>query len=85
MAHRLFIRRSADKEIAELPTQVRDRVIDAIRNLAGSPRPPGCKKLSGQHRAWRIRVGEYRVVYEVDDSQQRIEIRVVAHRKDVYR
>jgi len=85
MSHRLFIRRAAEKEIADLPTQIRERVILAIRGLAGTPRPPGCKKLSGQHRAWRIRIGEYRVVYEVDDAEQRVEIRVVAHRKDVYR
>jgi mRNA interferase RelE/StbE len=85
MAHRLFIRRAAEKEIADLPIQIRDRVIAAIHGLAKTPRPPGCKKLSGQHRAWRIRVGEYRVVYAVDDAEQRVEIRVVAHRKDVYR
>ena len=85
MAYRLFIRRSAEKEVAALPTKVRDRVIQAIRELTTTPRPPGCKKLSGQHGAWRIRIGDYRLVYEVNDAAQLVEVRVVAHRKDVYR
>jgi mRNA interferase RelE/StbE len=85
MAYRLFIRRPAEKEIAGLPSPVRERIIKAIRALTDEPRPPGCKKLSGEHHAWRIRIGDYRVVYEINDTSTSLEIRVVAHRKDVYR
>jgi mRNA-degrading endonuclease RelE of RelBE toxin-antitoxin system len=62
MADRLLIRRSAEKEIAELQPDLRDRVIEKIRALASTPRPSGCKKLSGEDRAWRIRIGNFRVI-----------------------
>jgi len=85
MAYRLLIRRPAEKEIAGLQPDLRSRIIEKIRLLTTTPRPPGCKKLSGEDRAWRIRVGDYRVVYEINDSAQCVEIRVVAHRREVYR
>lgn len=85
MAYRLLIRRSAEKEIAELQLDFRNRIIEKIRLLAATPRPSGCKKLSGEDRAWRIRIGDYRVVYEINDAEQYVEIRAVAHRREVYR
>lgn len=85
MAYRLLIRRSAEKEIADLQGDLRNRVIERIRALSVTPRPPGCKKLSGEDSAWRIRVGSHRVVYEINDAEHHIEIRTVAHRREVYR
>jgi len=85
MAYRLLIRRSAEKEIADLQPDLHNRIIEKIRLLTTTPRPPGCKKLSGEDRAWRIRVGDYRIVYEINDAAQSVEIRVVAHRREVYR
>ena len=85
MAYQILIRRAAEKEIADLPIKIRSRIAEKIRALADEPRPAGCKKLSGEDRAWRIRIGDYRVVYEIDDSLKHIEVRVVAHRRDVYR
>lgn len=85
MAYRLLIRRSAEKEIADLHPKQRSRVIERIRSLAETPRPHGYKKLSGEDRAWRIRIGSHRVVYEINDSARYIEIRAVAHRREVYR
>jgi mRNA interferase RelE/StbE len=85
MPHQILIRRPAEKEIASLPPKIRSRVAEKIRALAEDPRPAGCKKLSGEDRAWRIRIGDYRVVYEVNDTARYVEVRVVAHRKDVYR
>jgi mRNA interferase RelE/StbE len=85
MAYQILIRRPAEKEIGSLPPKIRSRVAEKIRALADDPRPAGCKKLSGEDRAWRIRVGDYRVVYEVNDTARYVEVRVVAHRKDVYR
>jgi len=58
-------------------------VRDAIRDLANTPRPAGCKKLSGRS-GWRIRVGNYRVIYEIDDNTQTITVMHVGHRRDVY-
>ena len=85
MPYRLFIRRSAEKEIASLSIDLRNRVIERVRTLATTPRPIGCIKLSSEDRAWRIRIGDYRVVYAVNDSEHIVEIRTVAHRRDVYR
>lgn len=85
MAYRLSIRRSAEKEISSLPPKSRARIAQEIRALSDEPRPHGCKKLSSADRAWRIRVGDYRVVYEVNDAEKYVEVRVVSHRKDVYR
>jgi len=85
MAYTLHIRRSAEKEIAGIPQKTRSRIIDEIRHLANQPRPYGCKKLSGEDRAWRIRVGDHRVVYEIDDIEALVDVRLVAHRKEAYR
>ena len=57
---------------------------DAINALADNPRPPGCEKLGGRE-GYRIRVGEWRTIYRVDDKQRRVDVVRVAHRRDVYR
>ena len=75
---------SARKEIRELPADVIARVLPRIRELAESPRPVGCKKLHGHRDRWRIRVGNYRVVYAIDDRQRAVDITRIAHRKKVY-
>lgn len=83
MSYTVQILRRAQKELAALPPIVYPRVRDAIRELANTPRPSGCKKLSGRS-GWRIRVGNYRVIYEIDDTAQVITIMHVGHRRDVY-
>lgn len=78
--------RRVEKEIADLPTGVRLRVIHAIRHLREAPRPRGARKMGGEMRgAWRIRVGDYRVIYDVDDDQQLVIILGVLHRREAYR
>ena len=67
-----------------VPQPDQDRLIAAIRSLSGEPRPVGAKKLRGRE-AWRIRVGDYRVIYEVDDGRRRVLIVTVGHRRDIYR
>lgn len=76
--------RSARKELERLPDPVLQRVFARIEALADIPRPPGCKKLRGARDLWRIRIGDYRVVYQLDDSRQLVEIRAIGDRKDVY-
>ena len=68
----------------KLPVEVYDRVDGAILALADDPRPPGCTRLRGRDD-WRIRVGDYRIVYGIDDEQRVVEIPNVAHHRDVYR
>jgi len=84
MTHAARILRRAQKESAQLPTGDYERVRDAIRALSQEPRPRGCRKLTGRE-GWRIRVGNYRVIYDVDDKQQSLTTLHIGHRRDVYR
>jgi len=67
-----------------LPDNVLARVIQKIESLGSAPRPAGCKKLKGYKDQWRIRIGEWRVVYTIDDAVRLISITRVAHRREVY-
>ena len=75
---------SARKELTGLPPDVIERLLPKIRELAGNPRPAGCKKLHGFKNRWRIRAGNYRVVYAIDDTGKSVDITRIAHRKEVY-
>jgi mRNA interferase RelE/StbE len=74
----------AEKELFGLPQNVIARMVPRLERLAATPRPPGCKKLVGGHNEWRIRVGDYRVVYEIDDKSRTVEVTRIAHRREVY-
>jgi mRNA interferase RelE/StbE len=78
------ILRAAQKALARLPEQDYARVAAAIAALASNPRPPGCVKLTGS-TYWRLRVGDYRILYEIDDTGQLVIVATVGHRRDVYR
>ncbi len=84
MSYRILILRRAQKELGALPKDIYDRIKDAILSLKDEARPKGCKKLSGRD-GWRIRVGDYRIIYEIDDENKEILILHVGHRKYVYR
>jgi mRNA interferase RelE/StbE len=75
---------AAKKEIQDLPANVIERLMPKIRELSGSPRPVGCKKLHGYKDRWRVRVGDYRIVYSIDDERKAVDITCIAHRRDVY-
>ena len=77
--------RSARKDLEKLPRRVAVRALDAIEALSAQPRPEGCRKIQGAVNLWRLRVGDYRVVYEVLDSARSIDVVAVRHRRDAYR
>ncbi|MDD5359785.1 MAG: type II toxin-antitoxin system RelE/ParE family toxin [Sulfurovaceae bacterium] len=81
--YKIEIKKSAQKEIKNLPNKELKKVIDKIASLAHEPRPAGCKKLSGEEK-YRIRVGSYRVLYGIEDDILVIYVVKVGHRKDVY-
>ena len=83
--YRVFLERAAEKDLKDLSSKVHNRIIVAIQTLAENPRPPGCLKLIGSDNDWRIRVGDYRIVYEIDDTAQVIRVNRVRHRREVYR
>ena len=78
------IKKSAQKEIRELPKPMIKRVLTKIYALADDPRPSGSRKLIGYENYWRIRVGNYRVIYTIDDGVLLVEVIAVRHRKDAY-
>lgn len=84
MTYKLSIRRKAQKQLAKLPPNDYKKVKQSILDLAHDPRPPGSKKLKGRD-GWRIRQGDYRIIYEIRDDQLIIIILDVGHRKDIYR
>jgi mRNA interferase RelE/StbE len=76
---------SADKALRKLPEKAQRRIVAASEALADNPRPPGAVKLHGDDDLWRIRVGQYRVVYTIQDEALIVLVVRVAHRKDIYR
>ena len=75
---------SARKELERLPGRVIERIFPRLEALEDEPRPAGCKKLKGGRDEWRIRVGDYRVVYTIDDVKLRVSVTRVRHRSEVY-
>ena len=80
----VLIQPSAQKDIARLDKPDQKRVLKTLESLSQNPRPVGCKKLVGVP-AWRVRVGQLRIVYLIEDEVLRVEVVRVAHRKEVYR
>jgi mRNA interferase RelE/StbE len=83
-AYTVTLNRPAQKEIRSLDAGVRARVIEELRALAGEPRPPGCRKLVGARNRWRVRVGDYRVIYTIEDADRVVRIVAVRHRSKAY-
>lgn len=82
--YRLLLARSAERDLERLPRVIQDRAIRAIDALAKTPRPAGVKKLRGTPDLWRIRVGDYRVIYRIDKKQRLVDVIHIRHRKDAY-
>ena len=82
---RIEWRRSARKDLRRIPASDIQRILAIVESLAENPFPTGCVKLSGSERAWRVRMGDYRVIYGVHDEVLVVEIIKVGQRGDVYR
>ncbi|HLH72825.1 MAG TPA: type II toxin-antitoxin system RelE/ParE family toxin [Chloroflexota bacterium] len=85
MNYDLRITRSADRSLAKLPRTVQERIDLAIDQLATDPRPEGSQRLTGTEPIYRIRVGDYRVLYTVDDTDKIVTVVRIGHRREVYR
>lgn len=83
--YKVTVKKSAAKAIAQLPKSINNRLIPQIKQLGEDPRPSGAKKLRGAEDLWRIRVGDYRVIYSIEDTIMIVDVIQVAHRKDIYR
>ena len=83
--YEVTLARSARKELEKLPGSVAQRVVEQLEVLMKNPRPVRAIKLQGNRNLWRLRVGDYRVIYNIDDSARLIDVSAVRHRRDVYR
>jgi mRNA interferase RelE/StbE len=83
--YRVEVARRAMKALQGLPRSDQQRVRAAIDLLAHDPRPPGCVKLAGEERAYRVRTGDYRIVYDVLDDRLVVQVVRFGHRREVYR
>ncbi|MFA4851368.1 MAG: type II toxin-antitoxin system RelE/ParE family toxin [Bacteroidales bacterium] len=85
MKYSIFYKRSASEELLQLPANFAHKVKAAINSLSENPRPHGCKKLKDSINEYRIRIGNYRVIYTITDTILNVTVIKIAHRKDVYR
>jgi len=84
MSHTLYILPRAQKALKSIPIDAYQSIRDKIFSLSAVPRPHGCVKLSGRE-GWRIRIGNYRVIYEINDYRRMVTILDIGDRKDIYR
>ena len=83
--YELLIERSAEKDLQKLSAEYSTKITSKIKELASTPRPPGCRKIINSENYWRLRIGNYRIIYEILDVQKTIRIYRIKHRKDAYR
>jgi mRNA interferase RelE/StbE len=83
--HQIFFKPRARRDVDKLPHAIGERIARAIDSLAVEPRPPGCKKLAGEDDLWRIRIGNHRVVYQIQDDRLIVLVVRIGDRKDIYR
>ena len=83
--YEVYLGRAAERDLRQLSAENFHRVIPQIKALAENPRPSGCHKITGSKSDWRIRVGEYRVIYEIDEKTRAVRVMRVRHRREAYR
>ncbi len=83
--YEILLERAAERDLKRLSAGMFQRIIDHIKALADAPRPAGCHKIVGSKNDWRIRVGDYRIIYEIDEKEKAVRVMRVRHRREVYR
>jgi len=83
--YEVYLEGAAERDLRRLPEEIFHRIIPHIRALSEDPRPPGCRKLTGSENDWRLRIGDYRVLYEIDETERAVRVFRVRHRREAYR
>ena len=83
--YEILLERRAEKDLKKLPSVLFQRVIEKIQSLAENPKPQGSRKITGSKNDWRIRIGDYRAIYEIDEREKRVKIMRIRHRREAYR
>ena len=85
MNYELILKPSAERQVRDLPRAIQRRVLNKLTDVQRNPRLNGTTKLAGGSSTWRVRVGDYRIVYEINDDKRIIFVTIIAHRREVYR
>lgn len=80
----VVLTQTAEKELQKLPVRMIEKIIALLKSLEENPRPSGCKKLKGYKNLWRVRIGNYRIIYDIDDIILLVDVREIGHRIDIY-
>jgi len=83
--YEVYLERAAERDLKRFSADIFQRIIRQIKTLSENPRPAGCRKIIGSKNDWRIRIGDYRVIYEIDDGGKAVRVMRVRHRREVYR
>ena len=83
--YEVYLEHAAERDLRKLPAEDFYRIVPHIKNLAENPRPSGCRKITGSKRDWRIRVGDYRIIYEIDEKSKIVRVMRVRYRREAYR
>lgn len=83
--YEIVLGKTAEDDLKRLPKDVYRRTAIKLRSLSDNPRPPGCRKIAGSANDWRQRIGDYRIIYEIDDAALKVLVYRIKHRRDVYR
>ena len=83
--YEVLLEQTAERDLKRLGAEYFQRIIQETKGLADNPRPAGCRKITGSESDWRIRVGDYRIVYEIDDTARTVKVMRVRHRREIYR
>ena len=83
--YEIFLESRAERDLKKLSAEIFYRIVPILKALAENPKPPGCRKITGSKNDWRIRIGEYRVIYEIDENAKAVKILRIRHRREAYR
>lgn len=83
--YEVYLEKSAERDLKRVSAEDYYRIIPHIKALSNNPRPSGCRKITGSESDWRIRVGDYRIVYEIGEKAKLIKVMKIRHRREVYR
>jgi mRNA interferase RelE/StbE len=83
--YEILLEGRAERDLKKLSAEVFYRIVPILKALAEKPRPPDCRKITGSKNDWRIRIGEYRVIYEIDEKAKAVKIMRIRHRREAYR
>jgi mRNA interferase RelE/StbE len=83
--YEILLERRAEKDLRKLSSELFQRIIAKIQSLSENPKPQGSRKITGSKNDWRIRIGAYRAIYEIDEQEKRVRIMRVRHQREAYR